>query len=211
MNILVIAPHPDDETLGCGGTLCQHVKAGARVSAVFLTSGELGLKHLPREKAWSIRESEAGKAAKVLGLAELFFLRQPDWMLNEQRSATAACLLPVLKKNRPGLIYLPHPQDAHPDHQASWPILRRALRQLGKRPPQLRAYEVWAPLGQFDIVSNITREMPRKLKALRAHASQLKEFDYVRALTGLSQYRGALAGRCAYAEVFASLQYTTAR
>ena len=59
MNILILAPHPDDETIGCGGTLCLHAARGDYVSAVFLTSGELGLKHLPKKEAWAIRESEA--------------------------------------------------------------------------------------------------------------------------------------------------------
>jgi LmbE family N-acetylglucosaminyl deacetylase len=77
MNILVIAPHPDDETIGCGGTLCLHAYNGDRVTAVFLTSGELGLKKLRREQAWKIREHEARRAAKILGLADLFFCVSP--------------------------------------------------------------------------------------------------------------------------------------
>ena len=63
MNIMVIAPHPDDESIGCGGTICLHTAKGDHVSVVFLTSGELGLKHLPPEEAWKIREQEAAKAA----------------------------------------------------------------------------------------------------------------------------------------------------
>ena len=55
-NILVIAPDPDDESIGCGGTLCRYTAHGDRVTAVFLSSGELGLEHLPREEAWRIRE-----------------------------------------------------------------------------------------------------------------------------------------------------------
>jgi len=76
MNILVIAPHPDDEAIGCGGSICLHVERGDRVVAVFLTSGELGLKHLSPAQAWGIREGEARCAARVLGLAGLHFLRQ---------------------------------------------------------------------------------------------------------------------------------------
>ena len=65
MNVLVVAPHPDDETIGCGGTLCLHQQRGDRVVVVFLTSGELGLKHLPPQEAWTIREKEANAAARI--------------------------------------------------------------------------------------------------------------------------------------------------
>ncbi len=205
MNVLVIAPHPDDETIGCGGSLCLHAQNGDRVTAVFLTSGELGLKKLPRAEAWRIRESEARAAGKILGLAELSFLRQPDWMLGDQIAAAAAALRPILKREMPALIYLPHPADGHPDHQATWPVLRLGLKRSGFATPKLRAYEVWTPLAQFDGVQDISAVMSRKLRALRAHRSQLNDFDYERALRGLNKYRGALAIKSRYAEVFQNL------
>ena len=65
MNVLVVVPHPDDESIGCGGTICLHAARGDRVAAVFLTSGELGLRKLPQEKAWRVREREAEKAAEI--------------------------------------------------------------------------------------------------------------------------------------------------
>ena len=97
-NILVIAPHPDDESIGCGGTLCRHTARGDRVVAVFLTSGELGLEHLPREEAWRVREGEAEAAAEVLGLADLIFLRCPDWFVGEGVDEAAALLRPILTR-----------------------------------------------------------------------------------------------------------------
>jgi LmbE family N-acetylglucosaminyl deacetylase len=114
-------------------------------------------------------------------------------------------LSPILRRELPQLIYLPHPGEWHPDHQAALPLLRAALERSRIPQPALRAYEVWTPLQQFDHVENISRVMPRKLRALRAHRSQLAEFDYERAMRGLNQYRGALAGKCRYAEVFQSL------
>ncbi len=205
MSVLVIAPHPDDEVIGCGGAIRLRVERGERVSVVFLTSGELGLKRLPRERAWKVRETEARKSSKILGLAKLHFLRQPDWLLGDHASATATALKPLLEQERPALIYLPHPNDGHPDHQASLPILRAALKRCRGLKPELLGYEIWTPLATHDIAVDISPVMPRKLRALRAHRSQLGEFDYVKAVTGLNQFRGALAGKCRLAEVFQTL------
>jgi N-acetylglucosamine malate deacetylase 1 len=211
MNILVIAPHPDDEVIGCGGALCRHIGRGDRVTVVFLTSGELGLKHLAPEAAWKVREAEAEAAGTILGVRRLEFLRLPDWMVGNHIRTGASLLQPILKAERPRLVYLPHPQDWHPDHQAALSLLRAALRGLRLPAAEARGYEVWTPLGEFDHVEDISRVMPRKLRALRAHRSQLGEFDYERAVRGLNQFRGALAARRPYAEVFQSVATITAK
>jgi LmbE family N-acetylglucosaminyl deacetylase len=206
MTALVLAPHPDDESLGCGGTLRLHALRGDRVVAVFLTSGELGLKLMPREKARQIREREARAAARILGLAEVIFLRQQDWLMSADVEGAGKALRPILQREAPGVIYIPHRDEWHPDHKAAWPVVRAALKRSKIRRPILRGYEVWTPLAAYDHVENISPVMRCKLQAIRAHKSQAeREFDYVQAVTGLNQYRGALAGKCAYAEVFQTL------
>ncbi|PYK98035.1 MAG: hypothetical protein DME19_14070 [Verrucomicrobia bacterium] len=202
MNVLVIAPHPDDESIGCGGTLCLHARRGDPITVAYLTSGELGLKHLARNKARLTREREAARAARILGVSRLLFLRLPDWFVGENVDKAANKLVPFLKSAKPELIYLPHVREWHPDHKAALPIVRAALEAAGISGPTLRSYEVWTPLPAYDHLENISAVMPRKLRALRAHRSQLKDFDYPRAVTGLNQFRGALAAKCRYAEVF---------
>ena len=205
INVLVIAPHPDDETIGCGGALCLHARRGDRIIGVYLTSGELGLKHLSRQDAWLVREREAARAAKILGVVRMVFLRLADWFVGDDIEKGAAKLTPILKRAKPDLIYLPHEQEWHPDHKAALPIVRAALKDSRALTPGLRGYEVWTPLTAHDHVEDISAVMPRKLRALRAHKSQLEEFDYVRAVTGLNQFRGALAARRPFAEVFQSI------
>lgn len=200
--ILVLAPHPDDETIGCGGTLVRHADDGDRIAVVFLTSGELGLKQLPREQAWAIREAEARRAGKVLGLAALEFLRLPDWFVGDSINDGGKRLGPVLEREAPDLVYVPHPQEWHPDHQAALAVLREALERAGRTGLEVRAYEVWTPMAEHELAEDITAVMPRKLRALRAHRSQLKEFNYARAVQGLNAFRGELGGKCRYAEVF---------
>ena len=204
MNVLVVAPHPDDEAIGCGGAVCLHTDRGDRVVAVFLTSGELGLKHLPMEEARRVRETEAEAAAMVLGLSGVSFLRCPDWSVGENVAAAAAGLRPVLEREGPQVVYLPHPGDGHPDHRAALSVVRAALPGGSSRGPELRAYEVWTPLAEYDRVKDVGAVMARKLRAVRCHASQLGYYRYDRAVIGLNRYRGALAARCRYAEVFQS-------
>jgi LmbE family N-acetylglucosaminyl deacetylase len=205
MNILVIAPHPDDESIGCGGTICLHTGKGDHVVSVFLTSGELGLKDLPRDKAWAKREREAKRAAKILGIAESIFLRLPDWFVGDHIQKAAEKLRPILESESPGLIYFPHAHEWHPDHKAALPIVRAALAEIKIAPPKLRSYEVWTPLSEYDEVENITGVMAQKLKAVRCHRSQIADIPYDRAIRGLNQYRGELAGNCRFAEVFQTI------
>jgi LmbE family N-acetylglucosaminyl deacetylase len=200
MNVLCLAPHPDDEVLGCGGALCLHADKGDHTSVVFLTSGELGFKHLPSEEARRTREAEASAAAKILGLKDLVFFRFPDSSLSEHIDAAARRLTSSIESLKPDLIYLPHPQEWHPDHKAAVLIAQALGRSI-----ELRAYEVWTPIQEHDHVLDITPVWNRKISALRAHASQLAQWPYERAIQGLNQYRGAMAGRCSYAEVFKSV------
>jgi LmbE family N-acetylglucosaminyl deacetylase len=201
-DVMVIAPHPDDESIGCGGAICLHRRRGQSVHVVFLTSGELGLKELPREKAWEVREEEARCAAEILGLTGLTFLRLSDWFLGDAVEDAANLLRPYLQREKPKLLYLPHPDEWHPDHRAVLPIVQTALTNEGDIPVEFRAYEVWTPLSRYDFVEDITRVMGRKLRAVACYASQTGQFRYDRAVRGLNQYRGALAAHCRYAEVF---------
>ena len=209
MNVLVIAPHPDDEALGCGGAVVLHVQRGDSVDCAFLTSGELGLKHLSRDEAWKTREAEARRSCKVLGIKSPRFLRLADWMMGDDAAGAALALKAVLEATSPGMIYLPHPGEWHPDHRATAPILRAAMESAGMPAPQLRGYEVWTPLTEHHHVENITAVMNIKLRALRKHVSQVRDWEYVHAIRGLNAFRGAMAGRCRYAEVFQDLSSGT--
>ena len=202
MNVVVIAPHPDDESIGCGGTICLHHSRGDRVVAVYLSSGEEGLKTLSRDEAVRIREREAEAAAQVLGIAHLTFLRYPDLRVQDVIADVAVDVRRVLERESPALIYLPHEHESHPDHQAALPIVRAAVCPMDDAELTLLTYEVWTPLPDFYHVENITPVMSRKLEAIRCHRSQVEQLAYDRAALGLSLYRGVVAGACRYAEIF---------
>ena len=202
MSVLVIAPHPDDEAIGCGGALCLHVDGGERVAAVFLTSGELGLKHLPREEAWKVRETEAESAAAVLGLASVSFLRRRDYYLTEEIEVAARDLEGILRRETPAVVYVPHEHEWHPDHAIASTVLESALACSGIAPPSVLTYEVWTPQAEYDDGRDITSVMRRKLSAVRCYRSQTRQLPYARAVRWLNEFRGAMAWGCRYAEVF---------
>ena len=205
--VLVLAPHPDDEAIGCGGAIASHADAGDRVLVLFLTSGEIGLPMLSSAAAWAKREAEARRAVADLGAELAGFLRLPDGGVGRDVERSAAAVAAALSGIVPDRIYLPHPDEDHADHAACLPVLGRAYAILGRPEPWLLGYEVWTPLGRYDTVENVSAVYHRKLTALRRHQSQLAGFDYDRAVEGLNAYRGALAGRCEYAAVFASLTF----
>ncbi len=205
--LLVIAPHPDDEAIGCGGTIALRADAGDRVIVLFLTSGEGGLPRSSPAQAWATREAEARSAVADLGAELAGFLRLPDGGVGDDVDRSAAAVSAALADLVPDRVYLPHPDEDHADHAACLPVVARAYELIGRPEPWLLGYEVWTPLPRYDTVEDVSAVYHRKLAALRRHASQLADFDYDRAVAGLNAYRGALAGRCAYAEVFASLTF----
>jgi N-acetylglucosamine malate deacetylase 1 len=209
-HVLVIAPHPDDESIGCGGTIRLHRERGDKVRVVFLTSGELGIPDTSLERARAIREAEATEALGILGVAKMDFLRLPDMGVLRHLDEGVERFARILDAEKPGIIYLPHHAEAHPDHGAALPLIRSALRHIddGRAALKLRGYEVWTPLMNHDWAEIITPHMATKLRAVRCYQSQLSQFRYDRAVRGLNQYRGCLAARTRYAEVFLHLSPT---
>jgi LmbE family N-acetylglucosaminyl deacetylase len=202
--VLVLAPHPDDEAIGCGGAICLHRQRGDPVQIAFLTSGEQGLPGLAAEEIRSIRETEASAAAAVLDVQEIEFLRLPDLELDKHLERGAEQLAELIAEATPDLIYLPHPGESHPDHEAVLPMVRLALVRLpaGTSRPELRGYEIWSPMTRFGWVEDISAVMERKLRAVRCYRSQLELFRYDLAIRGLNRYRGILAAGSRYAEAF---------
>lgn len=209
MTVVAIAPHPDDESIGCGGTLRMHADRGDRVVVVHLTSGELALNHLPREEAWAIREGEARAAAGVLGVARSLFLRGRDWYLQDDLDRLAGGVARVFEEERPSVVFVPHPREDHPDHRASFECYRRSAETIEGFGATVFAYEVWSPLARYNHLINISDVMPHKLTAIRCYQSQLSCFQYDQAIAGLNRYRGVLHAGWVYAEAFEELTRST--
>ena len=205
--IMIISPHPDDESIGCGGTIQKHVVEGDVVEVELLTSGEKGGHDLSETEVAGIREEEAMAAATILGIAHVEFYREPDGDLRANR-ALVDRLSKRISDWKPDIIYAPHSAEQHPDHRVALRLLQRSLRALDlDEPPRVLAYEVWTPLQQLDEIVDITPYVETKLRAIAAYHSQTRIMNFVAAAQGLARYRGEM--HCwpggEFAEVFADL------
>jgi LmbE family N-acetylglucosaminyl deacetylase len=204
--VLVVSPHPDDESLGCGGTLRGHVVAGDIVRVLFLTSGENGGHGVPPELTADLREKEAAEAAAILGTAEITFCREKDGALATTPSVVEH-VRRAIEDSTPDVIYLPHDQEMHADHRAAVDVVRYVLERSARR-PEVWMFEVWTPTQRIDHVIDITAFVDVKRQAIRAYRSQCAVIDFEQAVMGLNRYRGEMHSwpEGEFAEVFTRLE-----
>ena len=210
--ILVFAAHPDDDIIGCGGSLAKHAAQGNQISACYLTSGEAGSKNRPLGELAKIREQEARNAAKVLGYHDLTYLRNPDGFL-EYSQSNLKSIVELVREKQPSIVYVHHQLDGHQDHRTTYQLV---LESLGRAAlpifPEYKgttwsvetvlAYEVWTPLSDFQYVEDISEFMGQKTTALKKHRSQMRNYRFDEACEGLARYRGVTTGKGRYCEVF---------
>lgn len=214
--IIVFAPHPDDDIIGCGGSIAKHASLGREVTTVFMTSGEAGSLTCSGDELAAMREDEARQASSLLGVGEVIFMRNPDGYLEFSRDNLVR-LVSLLRLKKPDTVYIPHQNDSNEDHHVTCRLVldacRRAggpwFRECGSSPWAVKtilAYEVWTPLQGVSYTEDITPFMEQKVAALRLHASQLKDIQYDEAVRGLNNYRGIMSGRGRYCECFQVLK-----
>lgn len=206
MQVLVISPHPDDESIGCGGTLRKHVEEGDSVKVIFLTSGEKGGHGRSESETARLREQEALTATQVLGISNIEFLRLPDGALQATHEAIGR-LRQVLMGGKIDVIYVPHTNEMHADHRAAVQLLKRTVQDMDVNGTRVLMYEVWTPLQKIDEIVDITAYVDVKRAAICAHQSQCAVMDFEAATLGLNRYRGEMHSWPGgdYAEVFQEL------
>jgi len=211
--VLVLAPHPDDETIGCGGTLVLHALAGDPVRVIFLTNGAKGdiSGRFDRETYIRIRQQEARSACACLGITDIEFWPFEDRELY-RTEFTVKMLMDQIATYRPELIYAPSPFEFHPDHRAASSLGQRVMANCNAR-TELMFYEVNQPV-QVNRLVDITPVLDRKKQALRCYQSQLQERPYDDISLALSRFRSmTLPAETTHAEgflLFAKDQYEQA-
>ena len=209
---MIFSPHPDDDIIGCGGTIAAHTHHGDQVTIVYLTSGEAGSIEIPQNILLVHREEEARQAAQCLGVDDLVFLRYPDGYLDFSMEILQS-LVKLIREKKPDTVYLPHHKEAPRDHRITHELCRESINRAGGpwfqdcgatpwSVKRVLAYEVWTPLTSPTFHMDVTPWMDLKIKALRRHASQLAAISYDEAVSSLNRYRGILSGKGDYCEAF---------
>jgi LmbE family N-acetylglucosaminyl deacetylase len=215
--ILVVAVHPDDESLGCGGTLLRLREEGAEIHWMIVTS-------MTTECGFSLeviarREQEIESVAKMYGFASVHCLGFPATRLDETpMSKLVASISKVFQSVLPNQIFLPFQHDVHSDHQYAFSAAYSCTKVF--RYPSVRKVMMIETLSETDFAQSagggfvpnlfvdITNQFERKMQILRVFESELHPHPFPRSeesIKALATLRGAAAG-CTYAESFMLLK-----
>jgi len=212
--VLVIVAHPDDEVLGCGGTILRHVKAGDQVSVLILADGESSREGGAARIA--ARAQAAREAAAILGVMQPILQGLPD---NQLDSRPRLELVKLVERHigefAPGVVYTHHAGDLNVDHRRVHEAVVTACRpQQGHPVGRLLFFEMpssteWQPPRSDEpflpnCFVDISSVLELKMKALRAYDSEMRPWPHPRSYAGvehLARWRGATVG-CEAAEAF---------
>jgi len=204
MKILVIATHPDDEVLGCGGTIAKHTKQGDETYLCIVTKG-----YTPdwSEEFLKKRKNEIEKANKILGIKKTFFLDFPTVKLDTipQKELNDA-LSKIVDEVKPEIVYIPHKGDLNKDHRLVFEAVLVAVRPVSRcRIKKLLSYETlsettWgSPIKDFtpNVYVDISGTLEKKIEAMKAYEGEIKQYPHPRSLEMiniLAKMRGSECG-----------------
>jgi LmbE family N-acetylglucosaminyl deacetylase len=205
--VLVLAPHPDDESLGCGGIIRLLLEAKKDVRVVFLTSGDkaelcrqtvcASSGHITQSSGYALmREKEAEKALRILGVSDYLFLRFPDRGLYDVYHEVLQRVSDAADEFKPDTLYSPSVVELHPDHRAAADIALEIQRTMKSTfvpngrplPVSIVFYEIALPLRP-NLLVDVTSVYRRKIRAVKKYKSQLKIRDYLGCITALNTFR----------------------
>lgn len=189
---LVLSPHPDDDTVGCGGTIVKLLEAGKDVRVVYL-SMQVG-EFTPDE-----RRREIHSALEHLGVRD-FSLRESSFPSLKE---AIEIITQEIRSYVPDAVFAPSPFENHDQHLRTFEAFRLAVEKMSVNPDAI-LYEIWNPLMP-NLLIPVNEAMERKVTAIRDHWTQVREIDYVRVSQGLTGYRAASLALEGYAEAFLHL------
>lgn len=215
-NVLVVAPHCDDEVLGCGGTIPKLTEQGCDVFVAIVTNGHIGAPELFSEEGTKKVRAEAKAAHEKLGVKDTIFLDFPALRLDSVPSYKLSLrLTKLIKELSIDTMYIPHRGDIHVDHTITYETCLVAARPIDNCPvKKVYAYETlseteWAsPFSDEAFVPTVFEDIEnyieKKKDAFRCFTTQIKDPPHPRAIENIvrvSQIRAATVG-LNYAEAF---------
>jgi N-acetylglucosamine malate deacetylase 1 len=201
-SLLVVAPHQDDEAIGCGGALALQVRSGKKACIVMLHdgSGEEESLGITRQAMTELRNEESRRCAAVLRLDPPIFLNHNQ--LDKEAPQAIEEVLGILRQRHVDALFVPFILDGHPDHRTTNYIVAAALKQI---PWNVRVlgYEVWG-FCIPNVMVVIDEVMEDKMRMISCFEFANKAIDYVNSTKGVNMYHSRMlgAGECRYAERF---------
>lgn len=186
-NVLILAPHPDDEIFGCGGAIVRHLAQGDSVSVIIATDGHAATLHadeLAKQNYITTRYQESRNAAHVLGYQDIQFWDFSDRELLHNKS-TVQLAVQSIQNLQATLIYAPSIFEIHPDHFA---LAKIAIEAVIATQTTLIMYEIGVPLRP-NFLLDITDLKIRKRQAMKCFESQIQHNDYIEIIESLNFYR----------------------
>lgn len=204
--ILIIAPHQDDEVIGCGGAISYFKGKGDTVYIQHILAGDSGISGVSSEECLRIRDEEATKVAAFFGAVLLPNMGFQDrkYRFEDQLQNK---LIVTLRQIQPDILLLPHKEESDLEHrivgkvgkEAAW--LAYAGQNLSAKIPKVLYYEVWSNIASAQLYLDITSYVEQKKRALALYASQM-ETGWVEAALGRNAFRGTTLNQGGYCEVF---------
>lgn len=202
MSMLVLAPHQDDEAIGCGGAILEQVRAGGQAFVALLQDGggEYAEAGMTFEAMCELRNEESRRAAKCAGIEPPVFLAHAN--LRAESARIADELRRIIADRKVDAIFTPWLLDGHPDHRETNYILAKTLAEMNWH-GRVFGYEVWG-LCIPNVILPIDEVIGKKVEMLTCFDFANKALDYVQTTKGLNMYRARLlaAGTCGHAECF---------
>jgi N-acetylglucosamine malate deacetylase 1 len=216
-NLLVVAPHPDDETLGCGGTLLRYKSEGARIGWLIVTS--VSEQHGWTSQRVQERRQEIDRVRALLGFDSVYELGLPSTRLDSvPMSEIVERIGGVFRDFVPGQVFVPHRSDVHTDHRIVFDAVAACTKWF--RYPSVRSVLAYETLSETDFALSahhafrpnyfvdIGPFIELKLQVMSSYASELGQHPFPRSLQALraqATLRGAECG-CEAAEAFELLR-----
>jgi LmbE family N-acetylglucosaminyl deacetylase len=206
VKILILAPHPDDEVLGCGGTILKHTSRGDDAHLCIATRA---YPPLWPEDELKTRKEEVLTVSKILGIGKTHFLDFPTAKLDTiPQKELVDTINHIINDVKPEVVYIPHKGDVNKDHRLIFEAASVAVRpKPGSEIKKVLAYETlseteWSapfPENAFcpQLFVDISETLEVKLKAMQGYRSELKEFPHPRsleAISALARIRGTSIG-----------------